>query len=103
MYAGFVLNPMLQSVQYSFYNWGGIGPATPAGSSNWKAIFTQPESPQSVEHAFVLIIFYTVLPVGLGLVAATLIREMMSGPFNTAARVTPFIPQVLRADGPRSV
>jgi raffinose/stachyose/melibiose transport system permease protein len=95
MYAGFVLYPMFQSVQYSFYDWDGIGPATPAGLDNWKAIFTQPELLHSVEHAFVLIVFYTVLPVGLGLVAASLIRELRPGPFNTTARVMLFIPQVL--------
>ncbi len=94
-YAAFVLLPMAQSIQYSFYNWDGIGTATPAGLSNWKAVFTQAELVHSVEHAFVLIVFYTVLPVGLGLVAATLIREMKPGPFNTVARVTLFVPQVL--------
>jgi raffinose/stachyose/melibiose transport system permease protein len=94
-YAAFVLYPLAQSIQYSFYNWDGIGPATPAGLDNWKSIFTQPELIDSVEHAFVLIVFYTVLPVGLGLVAATLIRELKPGPFNTIARVTLFIPQVL--------
>jgi raffinose/stachyose/melibiose transport system permease protein len=95
MYAVFVLYPMFQSVQYSFYDWDGIGQATPAGLDNWKAIFTQPELLHSVEHAFVLIVFYTVLPVGLGLVAASLIRELRPGPFNTTARVMLFIPQVL--------
>lgn len=95
VYATFVLYPMLQSVQFSFYNWDGIGVATPAGLGNWKGIFTQPELLASVTHAFVLIIFYTVLPVGLGLVAATLIRELRPGPFNATARVTLFIPQVL--------
>lgn len=95
IYAVFVLYPMLQSVQYSFYDWDGIGPATPAGLDNWKAIFTRPELLHSVEHAFVLIVFYTVLPVGLGLVAASLIRELRSGAFNTVARTVLFIPQVL--------
>jgi raffinose/stachyose/melibiose transport system permease protein len=94
-YAVFVLYPMLQSVQYSFYNWDGIGAATPAGLSNWRAIFTQPELLHSVEHAFVLIVFYTVVPVALGLVSAALIREMRPGPFNTTARVVLFVPQVL--------
>lgn len=95
MYAVFVLYPMGQSVQYSFYNWDGIGRATPAGLDNWKAIFTRPELLHSVEHAFILIVFYTVLPVGLGLIAASLIREMRPGAFNTGARVLLFIPQVL--------
>ncbi|WP_239152689.1 carbohydrate ABC transporter permease [Virgisporangium aurantiacum] len=95
MYGVFVLFPMLQSVQYSFYDWDGIGPATPAGLDNWKAIFTQPEQLQSVVHAFVLVVFYTVLPVGFGLVAASLIRELKPGAFSTTARVVLFVPQVL--------
>jgi len=95
MYALFVLYPMAQSVQYSFYDWDGIGAAKPAGLDNWRSIFTQPELLHSVEHAFILIVFYTVLPVGLGLVAASLIRELRPGPFNTLARVTLFVPQVL--------
>lgn len=95
MYGVFVLFPMLQSVQYSFYDWDGIGPATPAGLDNWKAIFTQPELLQSVVNAFVLVIFYTVLPVGLGLVAASFIRELKPGAFSTTARVLLFVPQVL--------
>ncbi|MFG1813593.1 carbohydrate ABC transporter permease [Kribbella sp. NPDC049174] len=95
MYAVFVLFPMAQSVQYSFYDWDGIGPATPAGLDNWKAIFTRPELLNSVVHAFVLVIFYTVLPVGLGLIAASLIRELRPGTFSTTARVVLFIPQVL--------
>ena len=95
MYGVFVLFPMLQSVQYSFYDWDGIGRATPAGLDNWKAIFTRPELLHSVLHAFILIVFYTILPVGLGLAAASLIRDLRPGAFNTTARVLLFIPQVL--------
>src|SRR4051794_19165613 len=54
-YAVFVLYPLLQSVQYSFYDWDGIGPATWVGLDNWKSIFTQPELLHSVENAFILI------------------------------------------------
>lgn len=95
MYSVFVLFPMAQSVQYSFYDWDGVGPATPAGLDNWKAIFTRPELLQSLVHAFILVFFYTVLPVGLGLIAASLIRELRPGAFSTTARVMLFIPQVL--------
>jgi raffinose/stachyose/melibiose transport system permease protein len=94
-YSAFVLVPLAQSVQFSFYNWDGVGPATPAGLSNWAAIFTQPELLSSVIHAFELIVFYTVIPVGLALVAVTIIRELRPGPFSTAARTFLFIPQVL--------
>ncbi|HEY2795278.1 MAG TPA: sugar ABC transporter permease [Micromonosporaceae bacterium] len=94
-YAAFVLYPLGQSIQYSFYNWDGIGPATPAGLSNWRAVFTQPELLDSIGHAFVLIVFYTVIPVGFGLAAASLIRELRAGGFTTAARAILFLPQVL--------
>lgn len=94
-YATFVLYPLAQSIQYSFYDWDGIGPATPAGLSNWRAIFVQPELLDSIGHAFVLIVFYSVIPVGLGLAAASLIRELRPGPFTTTARTILFIPQVL--------
>ncbi len=94
-YVAFVLYPLSQSIQYSFYNWDGVGSATPAGLSNWRAIFTQPELLSTIIHAFVLIIFYTFIPVGLGLVAATLIRELKPGPFSTTARTVLFVPQVL--------
>lgn len=94
-YGAFVLYPLGQSIQYSFYNWDGIGTATPAGLGNWRAIFTQPELLSSIVHAFMLIIFYTVIPVGLGLVAASLIRELRPGLFSTAARTILFVPQVL--------
>lgn len=94
-YAVFVLYPLGQSIQYSFYDWDGIGPATPAGLDNWRAIFTQPELLDSIAHALVLIVFYTVIPVGFGLAAASLIRELKSGPFTTLARTVLFIPQVL--------
>ncbi|MFI6428303.1 carbohydrate ABC transporter permease [Promicromonospora sp. NPDC050880] len=95
MYTAFVLYPLGQSVQFSFYEWDGIGPATPAGLDNWVAVFTEPELLGSVAHAFVLIFFYAALPVGLGLVAASLVRELRAGAFSTTARVVLFVPQVL--------
>ena len=94
-YAALVLYPLGQSIQYSFYNWDGIGTATPAGLANWQAIFTQPELLSAITHAFELIIFYTLFPVGAGLAAASLIRELKPGPFSTISRTVLFIPQVL--------
>ncbi|WP_432824480.1 carbohydrate ABC transporter permease [Dactylosporangium sp. CA-092794] len=94
-YAAFVLYPLGQSVQYSFYDWDGIGAATPAGLGNWRSIFTRPELLDSIGHALVLIVFYSVIPVGFGLLAASLIRELRPGPFTTVARTLLFIPQVL--------
>jgi raffinose/stachyose/melibiose transport system permease protein len=95
VYAAFVLFPLLQSVQYSFYNWDGIGVATWAGLSNWESLFTNPELLQAIGNAFVLIVFYTVVPIFLGLIAAALIRQVRPGPFGTITRVALFVPQVI--------
>jgi raffinose/stachyose/melibiose transport system permease protein len=95
VYAAFVLIPLLQSVQYSFYNWDGIGTATFAGLSNWESLFTDPEMLQSIANAFILIVFYTAIPISLGLIAAALIRQVKPGPFGTATRVALFVPQVI--------
>jgi raffinose/stachyose/melibiose transport system permease protein len=95
MYALFVLYPLAQTVRYSFYHWDGFGKATPAGLSNYRNVFSDPELFDSLVHAFVLIVFFTVLPVGLGLVAAALMHDLAAGTFSTTARVVLFVPQIL--------
>jgi raffinose/stachyose/melibiose transport system permease protein len=95
MYALFVLYPLAQTVRYSFYNWDGFGVATRAGFSNYRNLFSNPELFDSLVHAFVLIVFFTVLPVGLGLVAAAFMHELAAGTFSTTARVVLFVPQIL--------
>lgn len=95
MYALFVLYPLAQTVRYSFYKWDGFGAATPAGFSNYRNLFSDPELFDSLVHAFVLIAFFTVLPVGLGLVAAAFMHELSTGAFSTSARVVLFVPQIL--------
>lgn len=94
-YAFFDLYPLSQTVRYSFYHWDGIGAATDAGFENYIAVFTNPEQFASIMHAFVLIIFFTVIPVGLGLIVAAIIRDLKNGPFATFSKTVLFLPQVL--------
>jgi raffinose/stachyose/melibiose transport system permease protein len=94
-YLVFYLWPILHSIQYSFYNWDGIGPSTPAGLANYKAVFTNPAEISSLIHAFYLIIFFSILPVFLGLVAATIMREIRGRIFGDVARTMLFLPQII--------
>lgn len=94
-----VLYPLTQSIRYSFYDWDGVGVATPVGIGNYVAIFTQSVLFESIIHAFVLIIFFTVFPVGLGLISAAFMREVRAQAFSTTARVILFIPQVVPLAG----
>jgi raffinose/stachyose/melibiose transport system permease protein len=95
VYALFGIYPLIQTIRYSFWNWDGIGKPTSAGLSNYGKIFSQPELFSSIVHAFVLIIFFSVFPIVMGLIAASLMRELGAGAFSTAARTVLFIPQIV--------
>lgn len=94
-YTLFVLQPLLTSLQYSFYDWNGIGVATWVGLENYATIFTHTDQLLPILHAFELIIFFTIIPVTLGLIAASLLHGLTQGPFMTTTRVILFLPQVI--------
>ncbi|MDR6415294.1 sugar ABC transporter permease [Pseudarthrobacter sulfonivorans] len=94
-YGFFNLRAILQSVQYSFYEWNGIGASTFVGFQNYIDVFTQPELLRPLINAFYLILFFTVIPVVFGLVAAATMRTM-EGRFSGAlARTLLFLPQII--------
>lgn len=94
-YGFFNLRAIVQSIQYSFYEWNGIGASTFVGFQNYIDVFTQPELLRPLINAFYLILFFTVIPVLFGLVAATTMRTM-EGRFSGAlARTLLFLPQII--------
>ncbi|WP_432505576.1 carbohydrate ABC transporter permease [Kineococcus arenarius] len=95
LYVLFVLRPLLASVQYSFYDWDGITAATPVGLANYRRVFTDPELLSSIGHAFFLIIFFTIIPVVVGLVVAALVQEIKIRGLGTLARTLLFLPQII--------
>lgn len=95
VYAGFVLYPLTQTVRYSFYEWNGIGSATWVGARNYAAVANDPGLYGSILHAFQLVIFFSVIPVALGLVIAALLRGLKEGRFTTASRTVLFLPQII--------
>lgn len=95
MYGVFVLRPLALTVQYSFYNWDGIGASTWAGFSNYTAVFTDSALLSSLLHAFYLIIFYSALPLLFGLVAAAVMREIRGRFTGALARTVLFLPQII--------
>jgi raffinose/stachyose/melibiose transport system permease protein len=95
MYALFVLWPLVGTIQYSFYDWDGIGVATPVGLDNYVRALTDPELISSIWHSFFLMIFYTLLPVTGGLVVAALIQEIRLRGLGATARTLLFIPQII--------
>ncbi|MEE4489543.1 carbohydrate ABC transporter permease [Streptomyces sp. BE230] len=93
-YALFVIAPWLHSFWISFWNWNGIGTATWAGLSNYTAVFEEPALRAALTHAFGFIVFYTVVPVILGLILAALTSAV---PWRAmpVIRTIIFLPQIL--------
>ena len=95
MYGLFVLQPLALTVQYSFYRWDGVGPATWVGLSNYVAMLTEPRLVETLFNAFRLVLFFSVVPVALGLVTASVIHRVARGRFGAVSRTVLFLPQVI--------
>jgi raffinose/stachyose/melibiose transport system permease protein len=94
VFVSLVLVPLGQSFWYSLFNWDGLSLATWAGVSNYTSLVTDPTLRGPFVHALVLLVFYSALPVLIGLLlAAAMSRVRVHG--LTAFRTVLFLPQVL--------
>ncbi|MEU0845045.1 sugar ABC transporter permease [Streptomyces sp. NPDC005962] len=94
VYAVFLLYPFGQSVWLSFVHWDGLTAATPAGFDNYRDLFGDPALRAPFAHALLLLVFYSALPVAIGLLlAAAMSRVRIYG--MTFFRTVLFLPQVL--------
>jgi len=95
MYVIFVIVPFLSTIQYSFFKWNGVSPATWVGLKNYAGIFQAPNLIGTVINAFLLVVWFSVIPVGLGLVVASVIHRVATGRLGEIARTVLFLPQVI--------
>ena len=95
MYAAFVLVPLLLTVVYSFYRWNGIGPMTWVGLKNYATVFQVPDLIGTIVNAFWLVIWFSIIPVSLGLIVASVIHRVATGRLGAIARTVLFLPQVI--------
>ena len=95
MYAVFVLLPLLLTILYSFYRWNGVGPMEWVGLKNYLTVFEVPDLLGTIFNAFWLVIWFSFIPVGLGLVVASVIHRVATGKLGSIARTVLFLPQVI--------
>jgi len=95
MYVFFVLVPLVLTIQYSFYRWSGTGPMTWVGLKNYVQIFQVPDLIGTIYNAFVLVLWFSLIPVGFGLVVASVIHRVATGRLGEIARTVLFLPQVI--------
>ena len=95
IYAIFVLQPLVLTVEYSLYRWNGVGPATWVGLANYANVLGDPDLFGTILNSFKLVVFFSLIPVGLGLVTASVIHRVAPGRLGSAARTVLFLPQVI--------
>ena len=95
MYGFFVIQPLALTVQYSLYRWDGVGPATWVGLANYATVLSEPRLVETLFNAFRLVLFFSLIPVGLGLVTASVIQRVATGRLGTISRTVLFLPQVI--------
>jgi raffinose/stachyose/melibiose transport system permease protein len=89
-----VLLPFVQTAWLSFFEWDGIGDQTWIGLANYRDIWSDPVVHSAFVHASVLIIFFSVIPIaiGLGLAATSMVARVRGDGF---LRTMIFLPQVI--------
>lgn len=94
LYAAFNLFPLAQGVNLSFYSWDGITPGIWVGLANYQEFFTDPAIRSGYLHVLQLMVFYSFLPIVLGMfLAVVLSRIRIHG--LTFFRMLLFLPLVI--------
>ncbi|BDZ42115.1 sugar ABC transporter permease [Paraoerskovia sediminicola] len=94
LYGAFLLYPLVRAAQFSLFDWNGIGAAEFVGLANYVDIVHDERLREAFWHALVLVFFYAILPLCIGLVLAALLTRAKVrglGFFRTVI----FLPQVI--------
>ena len=94
VYAGFMLFPLIRAAQFSLYDWPGFGPASFVGLGNYVDLLGDDRFKASILHSLVLIFFYSILPLIIGLILAAVLRRGSVKGLGFF-RVAIFMPQVI--------
>lgn len=94
VYGAFMLFPLIRSAQFSLYDWPGFGPSTFVGLGNYVDLLGDRRFLAAIQHALILIVFYSILPLIVGLVLAAILRRGQVRGLGFF-RVAIFMPQVI--------
>ncbi|MFE2217669.1 carbohydrate ABC transporter permease [Streptomyces canus] len=94
-YTLFAVLPALHTAYLSLYDWDGVTLPSFAGFANYRQVFDDPQLRAAAWHAGALIVFFSVLPIALGLVAAAVVARRSGRRGSTVVRTLLFLPQVV--------
>lgn len=94
VFAAFVLYPLYNAARISLYDWDGLTVGTWTGLSNYADVFADEELRAAFLHSLILLFFYAVLPLLIGLLlAGVMARARVRG--LALFRTILFLPQVI--------
>lgn len=94
-YGVFVLRPLALTVQYSFYDWNGVTASQWVGVDNYRRLLGDTAMLGSIGNALQLIVYFSFVPVVLGLLTAATIRKFAASRLALVSRTVLFLPQVI--------
>lgn len=89
-----LLIPLVMTVGLSFASWDGLGPIQWVGPANYIAFLSDPLVTASLRNAVALTLFYSAIPIALGLVAA-IVLSRVAARMRTLWRTLLFLPAVI--------
>ncbi|MEU3019024.1 sugar ABC transporter permease [Nocardiopsis sp. NPDC007018] len=94
VYGGFAIYPALSTLSFSFLEWDGVQAPAWAGLANYTRVVTDPLLAGAIRNGLVLIVFFSFLPIAIGLLMTGLLTAR-GGRGTTFYRTVYFLPQVL--------
>ena len=94
VYTTLVIAPLGHAAWLSLFEWDGVSPSHWVGFSNYRAIWNDPEVRGSFVHPLVMVIFYSFVPIVLGLTAAATLARVSRSAFHIY-RMVLFLPMVV--------
>ncbi|WP_079152064.1 carbohydrate ABC transporter permease [Streptomyces sp. RTd22] len=93
-YTLFAVLPALHTAYLSLFDWDGVTLPSFVGLDNYRRVFADPQLRAASWHAGALIVFFSVLPICLGLVSAAIVSRR-TGRGTALVRALLFLPQVI--------
>jgi raffinose/stachyose/melibiose transport system permease protein len=94
LFSVFVIYPVFQTIWLSLWKWDRISPGVWVGLDNYKKVLSNPEIYSAFSHSLVFVIFYSIIPIGVGLVITLLLlRVKIRG--ESFFRAVLFLPQII--------
>ena len=95
VYLLFTFLPILETIRSSFYQWDGFSQnRTWIGLANYVELFTDPKFHNALRNNLVFVIFFSIIPILIGLFLASLLTRR-DIPGFTFFRTVLFLPQVI--------